>query len=104
VYNTFSDEQTFTPNTGEASTTEFSGSNIRTGIRAEVGFRPSENVDIEFFAGSNLGLEINPGYTVTPSAGEEQEGPSSTYIADCGGDVGIRWYFNYTNVLDRASK
>jgi len=93
-YSTFSDEITFTPASGDATTTKFSGSKWQAGLRAEVGLRPSENADVEFFTGFNLGGEGTPSYKYTPPSGDEVEGPSSTYFSNCGADVGFRWFFN----------
>ncbi|HSP86917.1 MAG TPA: hypothetical protein VLN45_02195, partial [Ignavibacteriaceae bacterium] len=64
----YSDETTFTPETGDPSSNEYSASRLGFGVNATAYLKPWEDLNFEFLAGYNLGAFITPESTNTVTA------------------------------------
>jgi len=82
---------------GFESKQELTASRFGFGVNASAYVHPWKDLNLEFFAGYNLGAFITPEGTnkiTLNGSTTENNGPSSFHFNDCGGTLGIRYFFD----------
>jgi len=93
----YSEEQTNTPTEGTKDMYKYTTSELGLGINASAYLKPWNDLNLEFYAGYNLGFFIIPASTIKTTIGDQTtttKGPDITQFHDCGGMLGARLFFD----------